>query len=90
MSPRAEGEPSDHEPISWWGARRRRRKDAQLGSSQDACPECRSSAKVVPIYYGEPTPDASAKARSGQLVLGGNRDPGGRPRRHCKQCGRDF
>ena len=91
MSPRAEGEPAEFEPISWWGGRRRnRRQRAEVDRSEGACPECHSTKHVVPIYYGEPTPEFNRKAHKGQVVLGGVRDPEGRPRRHCKQCGRDF
>jgi len=90
MSPHAEGEPIKREPIGWLGARKRRKKRNDDFSPEDVCPYCHSAEKVVPVYYGEPTAEMNKKSRSGKLVLGGNKNPDGRPRRHCKGCGLDF
>jgi len=91
MSPHAEGESTRHEPIDWFGTSRRRKKRRERNANpEDACPQCRTAEKVVPIYYGKPTEDLNKKSRRGELVLGGDRNPEGRPRRHCKGCGLDF
>jgi len=90
MSPRAEGERPTSEPVGFFGARKRKKKRRDDSTSEDACPYCHTAEKVVPIYYGEPTEDASKKSHNGELVLGGIKNPDGRPRLHCKECGLDF
>lgn len=35
------------------------------------CSKCNKSDKVIPILYGEPTPEAAEEEKQGLLVLGG-------------------
>jgi len=57
-----------------------------------ACPKCGSS-RVVPIAYGEPTRETEARARRGEVVLGGcliELGPDGDPEWACRDCRARF
>lgn len=48
------------------------------------CPTCGSAGHVVPIVYGEPSPQLVAMAERGEVTLGGCFVTGKDPRWFCK------
>lgn len=52
------------------------------------CPICKG--RVVPIVYGEPTPEIGIKAKRGEVVLGGCIIYQGIPQWRCLECETDF
>lgn len=52
------------------------------------CPHCKG--KVLPIIYGEPTPECGEKAAKGEIILGGCNIYQGLPRWRCQNCNTDF
>lgn len=55
-------------------------------NDQERCGQC--GARLVPIAYGFPGPDALEKERAGELLLGGCTIEAGQPRRGCPGCDR--
>ena len=53
------------------------------------CPAC-GSDRVIPIGYGEPTPEGEAAARRGEVVLGGCIIGADSPAWACRACGEEF
>ncbi len=51
------------------------------------CPGCSSTGQVVPILYGEHTPDDEEQTRLGLAVLGVRTAGDGAPRWECLICG---
>ncbi|MBI4952184.1 MAG: hypothetical protein HY908_09130 [Myxococcales bacterium] len=69
------------------GARARTRR----GRRPPACPAC-GSAGPVRILYGEPTPEAGARAERGEIWIGGCcfDGDGTDPAWKCLECGKEF
>ena len=57
-----------------------------LADWRQRCPRCRANV-VVPIGYGLPSTETLARARSGEIVLGGCSLSAGLPNRACRACG---
>ena len=53
------------------------------------CPNCGSSA-VIPIMYGDPSPEAWAAAERGELSIGGCIVENGMPKWFCTNCYHEF
>ena len=53
------------------------------------CPTC-ASADVIPILWGEPSPEAEEDAKAGRIILAGCVVCDDDPEWHCKRCGKDF
>jgi len=45
---------------------------------------------VIPILWGEPSPEAEEDAKAGRIVLAGCVVCDDDPEWHCKRCGKDF
>ena len=52
------------------------------------CPHCKG--KVLPVIYGEPTPEYGEKVARGEIILGGCNIYQGLPRWRCQNCDTDF
>lgn len=55
-----------------------------------SCEKCGSDAGVVPILYGEPSPNAEAARARGELVLGGCMIFDSQPAWYCRACKHDL
>jgi hypothetical protein len=57
---------------------------------EGVCPRCKA-AYVVPIVYGDPTPEAVKGAQEAKVVLGGYLPPDeSAPNLHCYTCGYEW
>jgi hypothetical protein len=54
--------------------------------SPSKCPGCRTTGKLLPILYGEHSPEAEEQSRQGEVVLGVSCWHEG-PRWECLVCG---
>ncbi len=54
-----------------------------------SCPYC-GSVRVIPIAYGLPSAEGMARARRGEIVLGGCCLSRESPRWACRKCERQF
>lgn len=52
------------------------------------CPFCKG--RVVPIVYGEPTPEIDTKVKRGEVIFGGCIIYQGKPQWQCLDCKTDF
>ena len=52
------------------------------------CPHC--GGKVVPVIYGEPTPETYERSLQGEFVLGGCIIDDDNPDWECLECHRGF
>jgi hypothetical protein len=54
------------------------------------CPQCGSRGHPIPIRYGDPEEETLAKARAGEVHLGGCNVSGNDPRWYCTTCGEKW
>lgn len=76
-------------PLEWRNDMPEKRRSRRR--APPACPQC-AATDVIPILYGEPTPDAWAAAQRGKIALGGCliNDDGSDPQWRCRRCGVGF
>lgn len=66
----------------------------ELEQKPDRCPKC--GGRIVPIVYGEPTPETGERAERKEVILGGcclmEDDEGNllSPQWGCVKCGREY
>ena len=61
----------------------------QLPTAVSLCPRCNSS-NIIPIIYGNPTPEQVKQEQAGSIILGGNAYGPNAPYWYCKSCGTYF
>jgi hypothetical protein len=54
------------------------------------CPQCGSGGHSIPIRYGYPAEETLAKARAGEVYLGGCNVSGNDPGWYCTMCGEKW
>lgn len=57
--------------------------------SPQACPRCHSD-EVIPIVYGEPSPEMLEDSRAGRIALGGVTPGPEAPKWRCVMCGFEW
>ncbi|HDM89831.1 MAG: hypothetical protein DRQ06_05435 [Candidatus Hydrothermota bacterium] len=59
-------------------------------SDKPSCPVCGRKDQVIPIVYGEPSPEDMERAERGEIMLAGVLRYADAPTHYCRRCAHFF